>query len=117
MIPVDTRAALLCAECRRDWLRASRMRRSGRAPARSLPPASQPSVCCVRFVTKTLSSRHITTWRSISGHATQTALARERSKLRGPVSTEYLLWLNNFRYSHEQRLRQRLKRHQILQSC
>ena len=34
---------------------------------------------------------------------------RARAKLRGPVATVHLLWLNNFRYSHEQRLRQHLK--------
>lgn len=33
---------------------------------------------------------------------------RARAKLRGPVQTVHLLWLNNFRYSHEQRLRQHL---------
>jgi hypothetical protein len=34
---------------------------------------------------------------------------RARAQLRGPVSTVHVLWLNNFRYSHEQRLRQHLK--------
>jgi hypothetical protein len=31
-----------------------------------------------------------------------------RAKLRGPVATVHLLWLDNFRYSHEERLRQHL---------
>ena len=31
-----------------------------------------------------------------------------RKRLRGPVQTVHLLWLNNFRYSHEQRLRKHL---------
>jgi hypothetical protein len=30
------------------------------------------------------------------------------AKLRGPVQTVHLLWLNNFRYTSEQRLRQHL---------
>jgi hypothetical protein len=29
--------------------------------------------------------------------------------MRGPVQTVHLLWLNNFRYLHEQRLRKFLK--------
>ncbi|MGH7283820.1 MAG: hypothetical protein ACRELY_20025 [Polyangiaceae bacterium] len=33
---------------------------------------------------------------------------RAWSKLRGPVQTVHLLWLNNFRYSHELRLRKHL---------
>ncbi|MBX3188113.1 MAG: hypothetical protein KF819_13915 [Labilithrix sp.] len=33
---------------------------------------------------------------------------RARAKLRGPVATVHLLWLNSFRYSHEQRLRHHL---------
>ena len=33
---------------------------------------------------------------------------RARRKMRGPVQTVHLLWLNNFRYSHEQRLRKHL---------
>jgi hypothetical protein len=33
---------------------------------------------------------------------------RALKKLRGPVQTVHLLWLNNFRYLHEQRLRQHL---------
>lgn len=34
---------------------------------------------------------------------------RARARLRGPVSTVHLLWLNNFRYAPEQRLRQHLR--------
>ncbi len=33
---------------------------------------------------------------------------RAWAQLRGPVQTVHLLWLNNFRYSHEQRLRKHL---------
>jgi hypothetical protein len=33
---------------------------------------------------------------------------RALTKLRGPVQTVHLLWLNNFRYSHEERLRKYL---------
>lgn len=33
---------------------------------------------------------------------------RAWAKLRGPVQTVHLLWLNNFRYSHEARLRKHL---------
>ena len=33
---------------------------------------------------------------------------RARAKLRGAVATVHLLWLNNFRYSDEQRLRKHL---------
>jgi hypothetical protein len=33
---------------------------------------------------------------------------RAWAKLRGPVQTVHLLWLNNFRYSHEQQLRKYL---------
>jgi hypothetical protein len=31
-----------------------------------------------------------------------------RKRLRGPVATVHLLWLNNFRYSYEHRLRKHL---------
>lgn len=33
---------------------------------------------------------------------------RAWTRLRGPVQTVHLLWLNNFRYSHEERLRKYL---------
>jgi hypothetical protein len=33
---------------------------------------------------------------------------RAWTRLRGPVQTIHLLWLNNFRYSHEERLRKYL---------
>ena len=33
---------------------------------------------------------------------------RARAKLRGALATVHVLWLNNFRYAHEQRLRQYL---------
>ena len=50
----------------------------------------------------------ITTSSRSSRHAIGTGWASACAKLRGPVQTVHLLWLNNFRYSHESRLRKHL---------